>query len=214
MSTAIEVAVVDAGLAEGRADSYARAKLGMWLFLFSEVLFFAGLFLLYFSYRIEYFQAFHQAASAEMQVLKGTLNTFVLLTSSATMALAVTAMQQGKIRWSVRFQVATLLLGAAFLAIKYLEWKADFVHGFYPGSPGLLDKGHGEILFCSLYFIMTGIHGLHVLVGACAIGTTTARSLNGKITPEDFVGLENTGLFWHLVDVIWIFLWPLLYLIQ
>ncbi|MBE0617243.1 MAG: cytochrome c oxidase subunit 3, partial [Proteobacteria bacterium] len=107
---------------EIREDTHRRAKLGMWVFLSSEVLFFLGLFLLYVTYRGEYSQAFHETAAGEMQVLKGTLNTFVLLTSSATMALAITAMQLGRIRWSVRLQLATAVLGMTFLAVKYLEW--------------------------------------------------------------------------------------------
>lgn len=210
MSTATEAALAP----DSPAAAYERAKLGMWVFLFSEILFFTGLFLLYVAYRSTYSAAFHHTAAAEMQVFKGTLNTFVLLTSSATMALAITAIQQGKVRWSVRLQLATVGFALAFLVIKYLEWKADFLSGFYPNSPKLLEEGHGAILFCSLYFIMTGIHGLHVVVGMAAILTTAARTLNGRVTPERYVVLENVGLFWHLVDVIWIFLWPLLYLIR
>jgi len=211
MSTGTEAVALPAS--QSREAVYERAKFGMWLFLFSEILFFMGLFLLYVTYRSKYPAGFHEAG-AEMQVFKGTLNTFVLLTSSASIALAITAMKEGRVRRSLGLQGITLALAVTFLVVKYLEWKADFLVGFYPGSPRLLQGDHGALLFCSLYFIMTGIHAFHVIAGTCALGVAAVWSRTGKIGPDRFTVLENAGLFWHLVDVIWIFLWPLLYLIR
>lgn len=191
---------------------YTGAKLGMWLFLFTEILLFGGLFLVYSVYRSMHASSFHEAAK-ELNVVLGTANTVILLTSSLTMALAITAVQRGEIPGAVRYQGITILLGAVFLANKYFEWSVKFHHGLYPGSETLLGRDHGEILFYGLYFVMTGLHGLHVAVGLLLIGIMLAHTRKGKITPSDHVRLENAGLYWHLVDLIWIYLFPLFYLI-
>lgn len=204
--------IVVRGPAEG-SESQERAKLGMWIFLGTEVLFFAGLFLLYAAYRSRYGADF-RAAAGHMHVFQGSVNTLVLLTSSATMALGVSALQRGDIRASVRFQLTTVALGCAFLAVKYTEWGSAILDGFYPGSPELEGQAHGVVLFCSLYFIMTGLHAAHVIVGVGLIASTAGLTLNGRLGAENGVLLENTGLFWHLVDAVWIYLWPLFYLIH
>lgn len=191
---------------------YTGAKIGMWLFLFTEILLFGGLFLVYSVYRDAHTADFHVAAQ-ELSTSIGAINTVILLTSSLTMALSITALQRSEKIRSALFQAATLFLGVAFLMNKYFEWSEHIHHGFYPGAPELLAKGHGQVLFFGLYYVMTGIHGIHVLIGMGLIASMLVLTLREKISGDDYVKLENTGLFWHLVDVIWIYLFPLFYLI-
>jgi cytochrome c oxidase subunit 3 len=190
----------------------AGAKLGMWLFLFTELLFFGGMFLLYAVYRGRYAAGFH-AAAAEENTLVGAGNTALLLTNSLTMALAVAALRAGRIRRSLLAQGATILMGLGFLGVKGAEWAAKIALGLYPGSAELLRRSHGEVLFFGLYYVMTGVHGIHVLIGVGLIGVTLALTARGAITAERFALLENAGLFWHFVDVVWIWLFPLFYLV-
>lgn len=192
---------------------YLGAKLGMWLFLFTEILLFGGMFLVYAVYREMHTQDFHQAAK-EMSVLFGAVNTVVLLTSSLTMVLSISAMKQGAAGRSAAFQAATIILGLVFLVIKFFEWSGHIQHGLYPDSPDLLALPHGIILYFGLYYVMTGVHGLHVVIGMGLIAWTVVLTKRGGITDRDYIKLENTGLFWHLVDVIWIYLFPLFYLIS
>lgn len=191
---------------------YTGAKIGMWLFLFTEVLLFGGLFLVYSVYRDAHTADFHVAAQ-ELSTVIGAINTVILLTSSLTMALSITALQRSEKMKSALFQAATVILGIAFLINKYVEWSEHIRHGFYPGSTELLAKGHGQVLFFGLYYVMTGIHGIHVLIGMGLIASMLVFTLREKISGDDYIKLENTGLFWHLVDVIWIYLFPLFYLI-
>jgi cytochrome c oxidase subunit 3 len=129
------------------------------------------------------------------------------------MVLSISAIKRGAGNRSILFQAATILLGLVFLGNKYVEWSDHIRHGFYPDSPELLAMSHGKILYFGLYYVMTGIHGLHVLIGVGVISYTLAITRRGVVTSGDYVKLENTGLFWHLVDVIWIYLFPLFYLI-
>ncbi len=199
-------------LAHTEHRDYTGAKLGMWLFLFTEILLFGGMFLLYAVYREVNAADFHEAAK-EMSVAIGAVNTAVLLTSSLTMALSISAIKdRAKVR-SVLYQAVTMLLGLVFLANKYVEWSEHIRHGLYPGSSDLLAMGRGKILFFGLYYVMTGIHGLHVAIGMGVIGFMLLLTLKGRVSGTDSVKLENTGLFWHLVDIIWIYLFPLFYLI-
>jgi cytochrome c oxidase subunit 3 len=191
---------------------YLGAKIGMWLFLFTEVLLFGGLFLVYSVYRDAHTTDFHVAAQ-ELSTVIGAINTVILLTSSLTMALSISALQRSEKMRSVLLQAATIILAAAFIINKYVEWSEHIHHGFYPGSTELLAKGHGQVLFFGLYYVMTGIHGLHVLIGMGLIGFMLILTVTDRISSSDFIKLENTGLFWHLVDVIWIYLFPLFYLI-
>lgn len=188
------------------------SKMGMWIFLFTELLLFGGLFIAYSVYRYLHHEEFHQAAM-QMNTLLGTLNTIILLTSSMTMALSIAAIQRGKRILSIILQAVTILFGAAFLVNKFIEWSAEFAHGNYPGSPELLAKNSGEILYFGLYYTMVGLHGLHVIVGMTVIAFTMVFTIRNTINKDDFVKLENAGLYWHLVDIIWIFLFPLFYLI-
>lgn len=188
------------------------AKMGMWVFLFTEMLLFGGLFLLYSVYRSKYTADFHRS-SAELDVVLGAANTVILLTSSLTMALSLSALQRGQRTLSSFFQGMTILLGIVFLVNKYLEWNAHIHHGIYPDSPVLLAMERGVVIFFSLYYVMTGIHGLHVLIGAAVIAGTALFTAQGNLGPDNSVMLENTGLYWHFVDIIWIYLFPLFYLI-
>jgi cytochrome c oxidase subunit 3 len=188
------------------------ARMGMWLFLFTELLLFGGLFFLYAVYRYMNAEAFHIAAK-ELNTLIGCFNTAILLTSSLTMALSITALQKDNKSLSIFFQVITIIFALAFLVNKYFEWSTKFHHGIYPGSDILLAKESGEILFFGLYYVMTGLHGLHVIIGAVLIAVMTRLTIKGVITKDSFVKLEAAGLYWHLVDIIWIFLFPLFYLI-
>jgi cytochrome c oxidase subunit 3 len=191
---------------------YTGSKLGMWLFLFTEVLLFGGLFLVYSVYRSMYPQDFHVAAAGLSTVL-GTVNTVILLTSSLTMALAITALQRGNIRQSVLLQAVTIGLGLVFLVNKYFEWSGHIHEGIYPNAAELLSRGNGQVLFYGLYYVMTGLHGLHVVAGLVLIGIMLALTVRQQITGRDHGKLENAGLYWHLVDLIWIYLFPLFYLI-
>ncbi|HUI46127.1 MAG TPA: cytochrome c oxidase subunit 3 family protein [Nitrospirota bacterium] len=191
---------------------YIGAKLGMWLFLFTEILLFGGMFLVYSVYREVNTADFHEAGM-EMNMTIGAVNTLILLTSSLTMVLSISAIKSDAKMRSIFFQAVTIILGLAFLVNKYFEWSDHIRHGFYPDSPQLLAMGHGKILFFGLYYVMTGIHALHVLIGISIIGFVLILTLRESVSGKDYVKLENAGLFWHLVDVIWIYLFPLFYLI-
>ena len=186
--------------------------MGMWLFLFTEMLLFGGMFMLYSVYRYKYPGEFHEAAK-DLDVTIGTINTLILLTSSMTMAMSIVALRKGKKGLSLILQGVTILFGALFLANKYMEWGAKIHHGIYPDSQTLLSKSKGEILFFGLYFVMTGIHGLHVAIGMGVISFLFAFTLRGSVNSGNFVQLENTGLYWHFVDIVWVYLFPLFYLI-
>lgn len=189
------------------------SKLGMWLFLFTELLLFGGLFLLFASYRGLYPADFHTGAG-ELNSTIGVLNTVVLLTSSLTVALSIAAIQRGNRKLAMTLLALTLFFGCLFLFDKYIEWHAEIVHhGIYPNSPVLLARPPGQILFFGLYFTMTGLHGLHIIIGLIVLSVLLALVAKGKIHAGRFAALENGGLYWHLVDIIWIFLLPLFYLV-
>lgn len=245
---------------------YTGAKMGMWLFLFTEILLFGGVFLIYAVYRKAHPHDFAEAAK-HLNVMMGSLNTAVLLTSSLTMALSIACMHRGKKTLSLAYLGVTILCAAIFMVVKYFEWSAKIEHHIYPGSADLmLHYTEGERLFFGLYYCMTGLHALHVIIGAsvlvvmffviagrpnekhhwdvlgkddlngCRIAIVdkdgqekwsseidnTVKRINlamkyypdkKRVKYEDYVGLENAGLYWHLVDVIWIFLFPLMYLV-
>jgi cytochrome c oxidase subunit 3 len=196
---------------EGHRDD-AGAKVGMWLFLVTEILLFGGMFLLYSIFRTKHPLEFHNAAQ-HLSTFIGTVNTVILLTSSLTMALAIAAVRRANRKLSLLFQVLTILMGLAFLVNKYFEWSAKIHHGIFPNSPELLTHAKGEILFYGLYYVMTGMHGLHVVIGLVLLTVMFVFTQNGRINQGSFVRLENSGLYWHLVDLIWIYLFPLFYLI-
>lgn len=245
---------------------YGAAKLGMWLFLFTEMLLFGGMFLLYAIYRAKYPEAFHFRA-LELDVTMGCINTLVLLTSSMTAAMSLTAVQKGNRQVAVWLLIFTIVCAIAFLVIKYFEWTAKFDHHVYPGSDVMGDAHRGEQIFIILYFMMTGVHGLHVVIGGALLGVVAWKlaqkpfhvshlsfeqvkhlqgsklgaaadsaqwegaKIDGNVSEvvvrttydqksekakgdRRYVGLtENAALYWHIVDAIWIFLFPLFYLI-
>lgn len=196
---------------KGHRD-YAGAKIGMWLFLLTEVFLFFGPFLLYLSYRLKYPAEFHQA-SAALDLTLGTVNTVILLSSSLTIALSIAATKKGSRNLSALLLGATIILGAVFLVNKYVEWGAKISHGIYPNSPGLAAISKGEAVFYGLYYFMTGLHGLHVAVGMAALSFMLYYVVRNTVNKDDFIWLENSGLYWHLVDVIWIYLFPFFYLV-
>ncbi len=196
-------------------QQYSAAKLGMWLFLAQEVLFFSGLFMAYAAFRYFYPETF-LAAHEHLNVTLGATNTIVLLTSSLTMALAVRAAQLGQNKQLLINLALTFLFATTFLVIKYFEYSHKIHLGLLPGK---FYSAHEHIpgqpaLFFGLYFVMTGLHGLHVLVGMGVIAWIFIRGLNREFGPEYNTPVEIVGLYWHLVDVIWIFLFPLLYLVK
>jgi len=189
------------------------ARLGMWLFLFTELILFGGMFLIYAVYRFSY-PEFFKLAAMELNTEVGAINTIILLTSSLTVALAITAIQNGKAFLSKVMLFLTIVFALLFMVNKYFEWSAKIHHDIFPGSETLLGKTDGEILFFGLYYVMTGLHGLHVLIGMVLLFVMMLWVHKGKINQDKYIYLENSGLYWHLVDLIWIFLFPLFYLIQ
>lgn len=189
------------------------SRMGLWLFLFSELILFGGMFIIYAVYRFKHPEEFRLAA-AELDPFIGTVNTIVLLTSSLTVAMSITAIQQGKKYFSMVLLGTTLILALVFLVIKYYEWAHKISIGIYPQSPDLLTKPPGEILYFGLYYVMTGLHALHIIIGMAVLAVMFVFIAKGKINQHSFVRLEAGGLYWHLVDIIWIFLFPLFYLIQ
>ncbi len=188
------------------------SKTGMWLFLFTEMLLFGGLFVVYSIYRFRNASAFHLAAQ-ELNVFIGTVNTIILLTSSSTIAMSITAIRKQNKKLALLLISITIILGLIFLVNKYFEWGAHIKEHIYPGSSVLALRGQGDVLFYGLYFFMTGLHALHIIIGLVFIWFITSKIIRDKIDSENYVLLENSGLYWHLVDLIWIFLFPLFYLI-
>jgi cytochrome c oxidase subunit 3 len=189
-------------------------QFGMWVFLASEVLLFAALFALYAAYRAMYPDDF-EAAVKHNTLAYGTVNMYVLLCSSFTVALAVWATRQDRNRLTITMLVTTILLGIAFLVIKGFEY-AEHVHQrALPGPYYHLTElpTYGANRFFTMYWVMTGLHALHVTGGVCLLGWLLWRALHRFYTPAHHVGLEMGTLYWHLIDVIWIFLWPILYLV-
>lgn len=187
-------------------------KLGMWIFLFTELFLFGGLFLVYAVFRAKYSADFHTAA-AELNTFIGTLNTVFLLVSSMTVAMAITAIQKNQKNFAMFLIALTILLAALFMLNKYFEWSHKFEFKIYPGSEVLKNLAQGELLFFGLYYMMTGLHALHVLIGMILLTINLFKIRNGTVRQSHYLHLENSALYWHLVDLIWIFLFPLLYLI-
>jgi cytochrome c oxidase subunit 3 len=189
------------------------SRMGMWLFLFTELILFGGLFIIYAVYRFSHFAEF-QLAAKELDTMVGTVNTLILLTSSLTVALAIVALRENRKGFSMALVGVTILLAVAFLVNKYFEWTHKFEIGIYPGSPTLVNQPPGVILYFGLYFVMTGLHALHVVIGMGVLGYAYRGIRKGTIRADAPVRLEAGGLYWHLVDIIWIFLFPLFYLLQ
>ncbi len=194
------------------------AKLGMWLFLATEILMFSGLFLAYFITRMFYPEMVLEAHEY-LSKTAGGINTLVLLTSSYTMALAVRSAQTSNTRGIQRYLLLTILCGCIFMVVKYFEYSEKFAHGMLPGKyysahlHGYEVEGLPHIFF-AVYFMMTGLHGFHVLIGLAIMIWIYIRAGRGDFSATNYAAVENTGLYWHLVDLVWIFLFPLLYLVK
>lgn len=190
--------------------------LGMWIFLATEVLFFGGMFTLFTMYYIQHTKAFH-AASHHMEVVAGTINTGVLLFSSLTMALAIWNADQGRRSRAIKLFLTTMALGLVFLGIKAVEYTLHFRHNLWPGGAGNFEfeeqYRQSAQLFFALYFTMTGLHALHMIIGVAVVALMTTWTAQGRFPPGHTEPLEMTGLYWHFVDIVWIFLFPLFYLI-
>jgi len=216
------------------AQQKEAAVIGMWVFLLTEILFFGGLFVAYMIYRVWYFDAFAEA-SRSLDLFWGGLNTAVLIFSSLTMALAVRAAQTNKRKATVNWLILTMILGCVFLGVKVVEYADKFEHHHVPGpnyvwaepgheaAPG---SEHANLsltpaqlqnttqIYFSLYFTMTGLHALHMIIGVGLMLVITWMAWKGKFDAEYYTPVEMSGLYWHFVDIVWIFLFPLLYLVE
>jgi len=188
----------------------------MWIFLATEILFFGGMFASYTIYRALHLPAF-ETGSRLLEVRFGATNTAVLICSSLTMALAIRAAQTGKSKSTIiSWLLLTMLLGAAFIGIKlWFEWRQDYIDGIVPGLHWFYNGPYapGVEMFMCFYFFMTGLHALHMVVGLGILSVLVGMAGAGRFTSQYYVPLEISGLYWHFVDIVWIFLFPLLYLI-
>jgi len=199
---------------EDAEQQHEVANLGMWAFLLTEVMFFGGLFAGYTVYRMWYPQAFF-AGSNELDLVLGGFNTAVLIGSSLTMAMAVHAAQLGRRDKLILFLIATIVLGGVFLGVKVVEYGDKFEHHLVPGPNFHYEgpAGNQVQLFFSFYFAMTGLHALHMIVGIGILAWLIYMAWKGRFSEEYNSPVEMTGLYWHFVDIVWIFLYPLLYLL-
>ena len=195
-------------------QQYEAANMGMWAFLAQEIMFFGGLFAGYTVYRYKYFEAFVEGSNT-LPIEWGALNTAVLIASSFTVAMAVRAAQQGLAGSLLRWIISTMVLGSVFLGVKYIEYSHKYHDGLIPGANFTYDSPmEGQLkIFYSFYFAMTGMHALHMVIGLGIMIGLIPKIRRGIYTPEYFAPIENFGLYWHFVDIVWIFLFPLLYLI-
>jgi len=184
----------------------------MWLFLYTEIILFGGLFVLYAVYLTVHTEDFVEGGK-QLDRLFGLANTVILLISSFAVAASITAVQKSQKGVALGSLAASLLCGLIFLINKYFEWGHKFEIGLYPNSERLLDGPTGQNIFFGLYYVITGLHGIHIVIGMTVLAVAMAYVQAGKITPTRFALLENAGLYWHLVDLIWIFIFPLFYLI-
>lgn len=187
-------------------------KIGMWIFLYSEIILFGGLFVLYAVYFYKFPEYFAEGGQ-ELDRIIGAANTLVLLISSFTVAASITAIQEGKKKLTIGLLLFSLGCGVIFLVNKYFEWGAKFHHDIYPNSDRLVDGEPGLNIFFGLYYVITGLHGLHVIIGMILLGISLVLVIRDKVNAERFAMLDNSGLYWHLVDLIWIFVFPLFYLV-
>jgi len=193
-------------------DDYNGEKLGFWVFLLTEAMMFGALFLLFAIYFYRHAETF-AASSGDLNVWLGGTNTVILLVSTYTMGLGTLMMRRGKVKASVGLLGLTALMAVVFLAIKAVEWSTEIGHGLYPGS-GVLDAmDKGEILFFGLYFVMTGLHGLHVIAGIALMSWVMLLIRSGGVRPEHTIVMKNVTLYWDFVHLVWIVLFPLFYMI-
>ncbi len=193
---------------------FAAGKIGMWLFLVTEIMLFSGLFVGYGIFHYIYPEMFREAHH-ELNKVLGSINTIVLLSSSLTMALAINAIQRDKPELAKKMLAFTFLCACTFLCIKFFEYSHKFHEGLLPGKfySNTELKAPNAALFFSFYFVMTGIHGIHVLIGMACIAWIYIRVNRGDFDSHHYNAVEFVGLYWHIVDLVWIFLFPLLYLV-
>ncbi len=187
-------------------------KLGMWLFLYTEIILFGGLFVLYAVYFSRYPDEFIEGGK-ELNRLIGLANTLILLLSSFTVAAAITAIQKQEKTKAMAGLGVSLFCGLVFLVNKYFEWGHKIEHGIFPNSEKLVDGPGGINQFFGLYYVITGLHGIHIIIGMTLLTVSLVCVKREKVTSARFALLENSGLYWHLVDLIWIFIFPLFYLV-
>jgi cytochrome c oxidase subunit 3 len=189
--------------------------LGMWVFLATEVMFFGGIFIAYAAYRLAYPEAFAEA-SRELNIVLSAINTFVLLASSLMMALAVHSAQTDKKKALVTFLLLTILLGLIFLGLKVVEYGEKFEHHLVPGPNFIFEGPHANQaqLFFSLYFATTGLHAIHMIIGVGVLLYFTYKALRHHFSSLNYDPVEMVGLYWHFVDIVWVFIFPLYYLID
>lgn len=200
---------------ENAEQQKEAVSLGMWSFLATEVLFFGGVFMAYIVYRTLYHEAFVEA-SKNMDIMLGGINTAVLLTSSLMMALAVNASHEGRRQATTVFLMLTIALGIVFFGVKAFEYHHKWVEHLVPGLNWQYeghDAGHAELFFI-LYFILTGIHAIHMVIGVGIMLVLIVMNQRGKFSKAYNAPIEVSGLYWHFVDIVWIFLYPLLYLLK
>jgi cytochrome c oxidase subunit III len=195
-------------------QQFDSGRMGVWLFLVTEILFFGGLFCAFFIFRSWYYDSFVEAHH-HLDKVMGAINTVVLISSSFTMALGVRSAQQGKRSLTVWMLLITLICAGVFLGIKYVEYSHKFHEGLLPGKLFKAEHFHSAHpgMFFAVYFMMTGVHGLHVVIGMGLILWILIRAAKGQFGPRYYAPVEGVGLYWHLVDLVWIYLFPLLYLI-
>jgi cytochrome c oxidase subunit III len=195
-------------------QQHEASWIGMWVFLATEVMFFGGMILGYTYYRSLYSQGF-AAASNHLDVLLGSINTAVLICSSLSMALAVHGAESGNNRGVVRSLLLTIVLGSVFLGIKFFEYYHKFEEHLIPGGAFAFEGplARPAEIFFSFYFAMTGMHALHMVIGIGLLSVLAWQARRGRFAPSYYTPVELTGLYWHFVDIVWIFLFPLLYLL-
>ena len=185
---------------------------GVWLFIFIELLLFAGLFLLYAVYRYKNGVAF-DLASSELSITSGLLNTIIILGGSLGMAYSLIAIKKGNKMAALFWLLNTLFIGFMFLVNRYFEWKGRIDFGLFPGSEDLARLGHGDTLFFGLYFFMTGLHAIHLLAGFAVLIYATTKVNDNTVNTNNYSLVEKTGTYWHLATLIWVLIFPLFYLL-
>lgn len=199
---------------------FVSSKEGIWLFMVTEILMFGGLFVAYFIFHSIYPEMFH-IGSTFLNWKLGALNTIVLLFSSWTMAMSINLIQRGKNQQATVSMLITLLCGATFMVVKYFEYSHKIHEGLLPGRffnyhhfpENVHDVVQNIGMYFGFYFSMTGLHGIHVLLGMGCIAWVMMRNIRGDFNPHYYTAVEGVGIFWHIVDLVWIFLFPLLYLV-
>jgi cytochrome c oxidase subunit 3 len=194
------------------SNDFTGIRMGMWLFLYSEIILFGGMFVLYAAYFHKFPDDFVEGGKQLNRVI-GAINTIILLVSSFTVAASITAVRQKSRKLALWLIGFSFTCGIVFLINKYFEWGAKFHHDIYPNSETLVNGEPGQNIFFGLYYVITGLHALHVIIGMTLLAISFVLVAMKKVNENRFAMLENSGLYWHLVDLIWIFVFPLFYLV-